>query len=83
VAALNRALLTRSERVSDVVRSPSSSAARLGRQSHAVVRAAAASASANARFVSGSSSTTLNVPDGACSAAATAAPPSATWIDET
>ena len=80
---MNRALLTRSDRVSEVSRSPKIKAALPGPRSHIVVPAARAIASAYWRLVSGWSSTMLNVPVRAWSAAATAAPASATCIEET
>lgn len=82
VAARKRALLTRRERVSDVSRSPNSSPALPGSRTHGSTPAAAASASPYSRFVNGSSSTTLNVPAGAVSAATTAVPASIRWIEE-
>src|SRR5215467_99545 len=82
VAALNRLLEARTERVREVSRFPKSAAARPGPRIHGVTPAAAVRASANSRLVSGWSSTTLYTPAGAPSAAATAVPASARWIDD-
>src|SRR5262249_42812653 len=82
VADLNRWLLTRRDRVSEVRRSPSRAADRPGSRRHGALPAARERACAYSRLVNGSSSTTLKAPAGAPSVPTTAVPASTMWIDE-